>query len=178
MEKVKLVWDLNLNIMIQIKQITPKGYAVTDLPEGADHDSFEITKWGALYYYTGVSPNHCGEEFKLPPGNWTLLGFAQDLTEEQWKQVVPCELMGGIGGVGMQWLYPDYEKSNCDGFELATPSGHSAVKAAGLFIENPLGSHPSTWKYIDIALHKLPDDIKTWDKFQQLLTNPLILIKE
>lgn len=76
----------------------------------------------------------------LPPGNWQIVGDPFELLEEQWKEVVPCELIGGIGGIGMQWHYPDYERSNCIGFDEATTSGASLLRSLRIYQFNPFGT--------------------------------------
>lgn len=142
---------------MKLTQLTPKCYAVTELPEGAEawmNESYHVnTVW---YKAEGMRYPKC---FDLPEGNWTVLGFAQDLTEDQWKQVVP-QYKAAITG------YLDYTTGRPDTLvETATESGHSAVKKAGLFVENPYDKDPN-------ILNMYPEWMEA-----QLLTNPLIIVK-
>lgn len=79
---------------------------------------------------------------KLPTGEWVKIGVQTEITEEQAKDIVPCELIGGIGGIGMQWLYPDYTASMNDGFESALESFNSLMQSLEMYSENPY-THPS-----------------------------------
>ena len=55
---------------------------VVDLPKGAK--SFSNLVCGQLAYWLNDNPKF----YKLPEGNWKLLGFADQLTEEQLDNVV------------------------------------------------------------------------------------------
>jgi len=58
------------------------------VPEGTDLSSIIVTDWNALSFYTGVSPNHCTEEIKLPEGDWSIHAVTPEITEEQAKLLV------------------------------------------------------------------------------------------
>ncbi len=152
---------------MKLTQLTPKGYAVTELPEVTY--KLKIIGKRVLVWQQPKEDLYNGS-FKLPPGNWTLLGRAADLTEDQWKLVVP-QYKAVITS------YLDYTTGHPDTLvETAIEAGHSAVKAAGLFVSNPYDKPDNACDSFSDSMN-LDDLIDEWQA-AQLLTNPLILIKE
>lgn len=165
-----------------ITTLTPNSIAVTGLPEGA-YD-FEIKQMGEFF------DHHYILTYKTPFGwktfgkryfDWntrsekplTILGRANELTEEQWREMVERhDLYEGE-------LYYNYEGDIF--FTSATPSGHSLLKSKGLHVENPfrnpdatnvLGASPSGSDY------EVLDELREQWQSAQELTNPLILIND
>lgn len=78
-------------------------------------------KQGYLHYTsTGI----------LPPGSYSIVGLANELTEEQWSEVVEAD--------GSPWPgYKDYSYPNDVAFSSARQSGYSLLSHLGLS-KNPL----------------------------------------
>ncbi len=73
---------------------------------------------------------------KLPPGSWRIVGRALELTEEQWRGILPSL-------TATENLFEDYVQSDLRGFTAvagsATESAMSLMRAKGLDLEtNPL----------------------------------------
>jgi len=102
---------------------------------------FKISEMWLLSLYDGhISSNKSyfrgkhGHIFnvKLPTGNWRILGTANELTEEQWKEVVePSERSGMFKSYKEHFTNPYFFA-----YDTANESGASLLKLHKL--ENPL----------------------------------------
>lgn len=162
--------------MTTIHHLTNKAIAVTGLPEGAEawmNESYHVnTVW---YKAEGMRNPKC---FDLPEGNWSILGFSQDLKEEDWKRVV-----ADYGGKLFDYdpkeypSYTDYETIDhpfdSKFFDNATESGCSLLKSKGLYVENP-HKHPI---YMGTMGDSVFSELESKWQSAQLISNPLILIQ-
>lgn len=109
-----------------------------------------------LSYFTGVDTHRA----YLPDGNWQLIGRLSEVTEEQAAGLVyKHEWSDGYR------MYKDYEDKLPKDFYhnriTAVESLHSAIKAAGLFMENPYG------ETIPMAFEEDCLERQLWRKAQQ-----------
>lgn len=105
-----------------IHQLTDKAIGVT-FPVGAT--GFKVEQWIAVPHLIIKMPKteDCDPDYyePLPKGNWTIIGKASDLTEEQWGQIVGWfELAGKLG-------YRDYQS-----FDLSFPYQTASISGASL----------------------------------------------
>lgn len=123
---------------MNITQLNKKAIAVTGLPAnyspvGIDNFSLpkRITLIGVVHPANKDAHKHW---IDLPEGNWTIIGRAAELTEEDWKRVVECST--DIPGVT---IFKDYDNDCWFDYSMgASESGHSLLKAEGLELLNPL----------------------------------------
>lgn len=157
---------------------------VGGLPEDTDKDSIENVRNEILYYYTGVSPNHAGEEIKIPPGKWQPIGFLKDITEDVAKKLVESTEYYDPHSTPFAPI-PAYKGylDNVYKWE-ATESLHSLI-AANCQLRNKYGELPHHNKYIALG-KKMPSD--TWlpykehkvrwqEEQEKVFTNPYLLKK-
>lgn len=121
--------------MTTLHQLTDNCLAVAGLPSDAEHYAIAKTKNGVFRLLISDEKITHTDSFELPTGNWRILGNANELTEEQWKEVVE-EIHKGA--------YVNYDKKtrrwkdyNWDFYtDTATESGASLLKLHKL--DNPL----------------------------------------
>lgn len=134
----------------RIFELPIPGVIVVELPPAADNprvfdEEFTgkhvvpVDKQALLFdiRYSGSDGSET-DFINLPPGNWQLIGRLSEATEEQATGLVyKHEWSDGY------YLYKDYEDKLPKDFYhnriTALESLHSAIKAAGLFTENPYG---------------------------------------
>lgn len=164
-------------------KLNEKAIAVTRLPEGATKFYVDMIRVGTTDDFSEQIVLKCEyQDFCTLPdeyANARILGFAQDLGEDDWRQVVsslviPSNIFGRVKN------YMDYVD---DEYSMITAkdSGHSLLKSKGLYVSNPypnpdatkvLGGSPSGSDY------EVLDELKEQWQSAQLLTNPLILVIE
>lgn len=145
-----------------ITQLNNKAIAVTGLPEGTCN--FDINN---LCNFLGFDDSETGSldgVVELPEGNWSILGFTQDLKEEQWTTIVERSYR-----FPDHYLFHDYTSESTRWAYLlktAIEAGHSLLKSKGLHVTNPYDQDPN-------LCNMYPE----WLEANEL-TNPLILINK
>lgn len=127
-----------------ITQLNKKAIAVTGLPEGMTLlDAEIVTNQSVIPYGKQLRvpdgeykcfPNHA--YIDLPEGNWRILGFAQDLTEGDWKKVLDKPLERNIPD-GIQYGYM-ISPMDTEIYNNATTCGHVLLKVEGVELLNTL----------------------------------------
>jgi len=116
--------------MKNVIQITDNILGVI-VPENSDNDSFEFNI-DRLVFYTGISPNHCGEEIYIGfefiiHGTCTLPTFEFDFeVDESW-----VEMPKGLTPASIGW-YIDTKNS------LFRTRIQKAIQDEGMFVVNPV----------------------------------------
>lgn len=160
---------------------------VVKVPEGSKE--FNIGFWGnpdmggnnvqALYSSDSRPPIKVLGRIK-EVGNWKLLGLSTELTEDQWKEILPKYKYDKHLGE-----YENYTDSD-EYFKTATESGRSLLVANRFFEKNPYGRQPMVKgvcierqgvdhtrnEYVETKEHR------QWREVQDRIGSFLILIKE
>lgn len=139
--------------------------------------------------------------YDLPQGNWQLLGFLKDLTEEQKEMIVeripveeiPSPYNDMQGGLHFAWT--DYENLGENGysgfqgdsgcFGNVLDSFYSLLKANEIYLENPLGKkpHQQEERFITKPHNLCMTDVwkksyKEWQEAEEnVFGNPVVLIE-
>lgn len=103
-----------------ITELNEKAIAV-EVPEGAHTFSIGFATGRLCYSPKGSAINTIYTD--LPPGNWSILGRPNELSEEQWKKVVTAEKTFG---------YPSYGQipnGSYQWFAKPSESGQSLLKS-------------------------------------------------
>ena len=113
--------------MPTIKNLTEETAAVVGLPEYAQ--SFSINKDdGCLYYIFSWNGFPDVDQIILPPGSWSIVGWSDELTEDQCADFVDSwESVSGDGTIIYQ-RYPD-EIPKC---RTAIKSFQSLLRSHGI----------------------------------------------
>lgn len=119
---------------MELIKLTDNCLAVAGLPSDAEHYAIAKTKNGVFRLLISDEKITHTDSFELPTGNWRILGNANELTEEQWKEVVEGISTAQLDGVFYKNYLTDKEKQYS--LEYATESGASLLKLHKL--ENPL----------------------------------------
>lgn len=159
----------------QLIQTSKATILVVDLPEGATDVASGNDK---IMYWIQYGFAKSLRVANLPPGQWQLLGKTFDLSEEQWKDILP-RYIGGITG------YLDYESGRPDALvKSATESGLSLLISNKVFKENPISSekpitiigHKGSEKICEAILKRFQDQ---WQEAEQhVFRNAYTLIKK
>lgn len=134
--------------MSKIIEHTYNGFKwlLVEVPE--DGTSFIIYQGNQLSYEhsvtgseTGSRTGFIGEEL-LPSGSWEIVGKADSMTEEQWKEIVESGVCNDSGDHGLGFFryyreYPD-ELEESFGFFSAKESGEALLLSHGLKPETTL----------------------------------------
>ncbi len=121
----KIHWgEMKVKSTTMIHQLTPSCIAVK-VPEDAGRYTMRATNHcdnGSISFYDKFT----NEESMclIPPGNWKILGRGNDLTEEQWRGIVP-EMI-----IGERWS--NYNGDYPIWFHSAKESGKSLLKSKNL----------------------------------------------
>lgn len=172
--------------MNNIKELHPKEGVVllaVKVPDGAYdfvyyesdcHTEFNVIEWKEPLQKIGSFVKSEGGYIIDDDFDYMILGTPDQITEEVWQGIMLCDLIGGIGGVGGQWLYPDYQRSNCDGFEKATESAMSFLEANEVYSVNPK-LHPADIETMSIEHYIRLED--NWNKAEANTGTWVLLLK-
>jgi hypothetical protein len=161
--------------MGEIKQFTTtKGaFAIVRVPDDAYNfitNNFPTNENNLWFYHNdGCNPLHNLAPIGLPEGDWQIIGLRDSLTEEQWKGIVEPVKFGMF-----MICFRDYEKEGYM-FGLPSQSGHSLLKANGVYQSNPLGEKPRPFSYVKWGVQARAE--QEWQEAQEKVYNPLILKK-
>jgi hypothetical protein len=88
-----------------------------------------LERGGILVYSSEIEDGvNGGNIINLPPGEWIPLGFTNELTEEQWKEIVSGIRWFPVCGGGTGQVTP-----------FASESGRSLIRSLDIFEVNPYG---------------------------------------
>lgn len=116
---------------MDVIKLTEKAIAVTGLPERAYEFRMSLKKTNHLIYRIGDTK---ADYINLPEGKWSILGFSQDLKEEQWGEVV--QMFSAEKRIGGRRTFVSYTSK--DIFDTATESSHTLLISKDL---DPLLNH-------------------------------------
>lgn len=116
---------------------------------------------------------------KLPPGNWIPVGYAADITEEQWKKVVEEQFEPGTFPVYTDGFQGNKPNAIC--FHPKT-SGISLMKSLGCYLENPYGetvpNKDDCRQYHNVGCDaSRPCCVHLWTEAQEMTGNWYVLLK-
>ena len=132
-----------------VTQLTVNSIAV-QVPTGSrKHCVTDSPDKGAFCVYYEIVPIDDAPSWdisdNLPPGSWQILGRGKELTEEQWKEIVP-RIDGDLAWIpsyndpdsgGHGFCYDDYESEDEHTvYYTATESGLSLLKYKNVPIDN------------------------------------------
>jgi hypothetical protein len=120
--------------MTQIKLLHPKeGVTIAAIKVDPDEYDFSLN-----YNSSGLLSQNDESEapfphvYWLPQGPWQILGLSDQLSEEQWRELVHKQSTFG----------DYYYVANNRSFDTATEAGLSFLEANGVYSKNPLGDEP------------------------------------
>lgn len=149
------------------------------LPEDAHSIEIDnIESVSELYYKAKFGNMGIVSHMHPLGGYWQSLGFAADITEEQWRGIVPR--FKSSWGTG---YYPEFplekrqgNKRTKAGYDRATESGHSLLESKGWYVENPVPKPEIEYDVEGHSHYPLQQYVDEWQSAQST-TNPYILIK-
>lgn len=106
------------------------------------------------------------ESVSLPPGNWQVMGMLSEVTDGDLRDIVPTELIGAIGGIGGEYMYPNYLKSNLDGFDTALESLESSILAEGYGLDSEPEPSYSDCEQYENPMRTYEGRLREWNRRQ------------
>lgn len=132
---VLLVWGLPEG---SINPVASMGYLSAKVPNEANYchvdtmaDPVKLQKWLDTHK---DEDDYKQEIWKIPEGEWKLIGKLSELTEEQAKGLVHISIHTGLSAHYVKGVNPP----NVYCYDDSLGSFHSAIEAEGYFVVNPV----------------------------------------